>query len=155
MELHKTFSKIEEKLNDNICDLLKKENMSKEDVTILGMAVDILKDISTVEAMDEYGEREDRYESRASMARARSPRTGRFVSTEGYDQSWEMPTMRNMYPRVSYGEPVYTRDAQRSGHSVEDRMIDTMERMYDGAASEYERASIDKVIHFIRNMDAK
>lgn len=147
MELYKTFSKIEEKLNDNICDLLKKENMTKEDVTILGMAVDILKDISTVEAMDEYGEREDRYESKASMARGRSPRTGRYVSMDDRPMH-DISRTRYDYPRVSY-------EGHRSMHAIEERMVDSMEHMYDGASSEYERARIDEVIRFIRNMDAK
>lgn len=154
MELNKTFSKIEEKLNDNICDLLKKENMSKEDVTILGMAVDILKDISTVEAMDEYGDARDRYEDGTSMMRGRSPRTGKFVSMD--DRTLNNTSgMRYDYPRMSYDERSYTHDGQ-SMHSVDDRMVDAMERMYGDAASEYERSKIDKVIHYIRNnMDAK
>lgn len=154
MELNKTFSKIEEKLNDNICDLLKKENMSKDDVTILGMAVDILKDISTVEGMDKYGDMIDRYEDGTGMRRGRSPQTGRFVSMDDrtiHDTSG----MRYDYPRMSYDERSYTHDGQ-SMHSVDDRMVDAMERMYGNAASEYERSKIDKVIHYIRNnMDAK
>lgn len=143
MDMNKTYSKIEEKLDSDICELIKKPNMSRDELMMLGQAVDILKDISTVKAMDAYGGNEDDYSSASfasrsmtrrsmdysrgyedgmSMAQNRSPRTGRFVS--GYDG--------------------------RSGHSINDRMIDNIERMYDNAGTEHERAEIQDVINYIR-----
>lgn len=153
MDMDKTYSKIEEKLDSDICELLKKPNMSRDELMMLGQAVDILKDISTVKAMDAYGGNEDDYSSASfasramtrrsmdysrgyedgmSMAQNRSPRTGRFVS--GND-GWGIHS--NGYDG-------------RSGHSINDRMIDNIERMYDNAGTEHERAEIQDVINYIR-----
>lgn len=38
----------------------------------------------------------------------------------------------------------------RSGHSINDRMVDNIERMYDNAGTEHERAEIQDVINYIR-----
>ena len=153
MDMNKTYSKIEEKLDSDICELLKKPNMSRDELMMLGQAVDILKDISTVKAMDAYGGNEDDYSSASfasramtrrsmdytrgyedgmSMAQNRSPRTGRFVS--GNDD-W------GIHPNGYDG---------RSGHSINDRMVDNIERMYDNAGTEHERAEIQDVINYIR-----
>ena len=153
MDMNKTYSKIEEKLDSDICELIKKPNMSRDELMMLGQAVDILKDISTVKAMDAYGGNEDDYSSASyasramtrrsmdytrgyddgmSMAQNRSPRTGRFVS--GND-GWDVRS--NGYDG-------------RSGHSINDRMIDNIERMYDNAGTEHERAEIQDVINYIR-----
>lgn len=153
MDMNKTYSKIEEKLDSDICELIKKPNMSRDELMMLGQAVDILKDISTVKAMDAYGGNEDEYSSASfasramtrrsmdysrgyedgmSMAQNRSPRTGRFVSgNDGWD----------VHPNGYDG---------RSGHSINDRMIDNIERMYDNAGTEHERAEIQDVINYIR-----
>lgn len=153
MDMNKTYSKIEEKLDSDICELIRKPNMSRDELMMLGQAVDILKDISTVKAMDVYGGNEDDYSSASlasramtrrsmdysrgyedgmSMAQNRSPRTGRFVS--GND-GWDIHS--NGYDG-------------RSGHSINDRMIDNIERMYDNAGTEHERAEIQDVINYIR-----
>lgn len=153
MDMNKTYSKIEEKLDSDICELIKKPNMSRDELMMLGQAVDILKDISTVKAMDAYGGNEDDYSSASfasramtrrsmdysrgyedgmSMAQNRSPRTGRFVSgNDGWD----------VHPNGYDG---------RSGHSINDRMINNIERMYDNADTEHERAEIQDVINYIR-----
>lgn len=154
MDMNKTYSKIEEKLDSDICELIKKPNMSRDELMMLGQAVDILKDISTVKAMDAYGGNEDDYSSASfasramtrrsmdyfrgyedgmSMAQNRSPRTGRFVSS---NDGWDAPGRRYM--------------DDRSGHSINDRMIDNIERMYDNAGTEHERAEIQDVINYIR-----
>lgn len=161
MDMNKTYSKIEEKLDSDICELLKKPNMSRDELMMLGQAVDILKDISTVKAMDAYGGNEDDYSSASfasramtrrsmdysrgyedgmSMAQNRSPRTGRFVSgNDGWDASGRryMDGYSNEYDG-------------RSGHSINDRMVDNIERMYDNAGTEHERAEIQDVINYIR-----
>ena len=153
MDMNKTYSKIEEKLDSDICELLKKPNMSRDELMMLGQAVDILKDISTVKAMHAYCGNEDDYSSASfasramtrrsmdysrgyddgmSMAQNRSPRTGRFVSgNDGWD------VRHHEYDG-------------RSGHSINDRMVDNIERMYDNAGTEHERAEIQDVINYIR-----
>lgn len=59
-----------------------------------------------------------------SYARGRSPITGRYVSRDR---------------------------GGRSGHSIKDRMIDSLERMMDQAGSEYERQEVMRQIEKIRN----
>lgn len=64
-----------------------------------------------------------------SYARGRSPVTGRYVSRDGYYDSY---------------------NRGYSGHSIEDRAVDSLERMMDTASSEYEREQLRKFIHQIR-----
>lgn len=143
--MHKTLEMIEEKLDRDICDLIKKDNLSQQDLVMLGEAVDILKDISTIEAMERYGGDEDNYSSASyargmrsmdyrrmheySDARGRSPVTGRYVSRDDRQHDdW----------------------TGKSGHSINDRMIDNIERMYDNAQTDNERAELQDVINYIQ-----
>lgn len=185
MDMKKTYSKVEEKLDSDICDLIKKPNMNRDELMMLSQAVDILKDISTIKAMDEYGGNEDEYSSASfasrasnrrsmdysrgyedgmSMAQNRSPRTGRFISgDESYGYSEEMSGRRYMdgsrdgYSNAREGSREGgSRDGYsnardgRSGHSINDRMVDNIERMYDNAETEHERAELKDVINYIR-----
>lgn len=68
-----------------------------------------------------------------SGERGRSSHTGRYVSREHHE---EMP----MHHRDTY-----------SGHSINDRMVDALERMMDSAGSEFERQQILDKIKMIRN----
>lgn len=176
MDREKLYTKIEDKLEENICDLLKKDNMSSGELDMLGKAVDILKDISkievdeaTIEAMDWYedemgeypstsGARRGRrsgasrihYNGTVSGERGRSPRTGRFVSRNSYPE-WD--TSGRMMPRHDeFYEHSGAMERGRSGHTINDRMTDCMENMYDTANSEHDRKKIDEVINFIRHM---
>lgn len=63
-----------------------------------------------------------------SMRRGRSMKTGRYVSMDNYDRGI-------------------------SGHSITDRMVDQIERMYDSAKTEHERRELDKWITRIQNGD--
>ena len=46
---------------------------------------------------------------------------------------------------------IYSGDHRMYGHSIKDRMIDSLERMMDAATSEYERQQIREQIEQIRN----
>lgn len=65
-----------------------------------------------------------------SGERGRSMRTGRFTSRDGH-----MDHMHDTY----------------SGHSINDRMVDQLEKMMDTANSEFERRQILDKIKMIRN----
>lgn len=67
---------------------------------------------------------------------------GRFTSRESNDRS-----MRNSFANSGANQ---SRD-NRSGHSINDRIIDTLERMVDSAPSEFERQQILDKISMIRN----
>lgn len=64
-----------------------------------------------------------------SRARGRSRTTGRYVSR---DSAYDMG---------------------RSNHSIKDRMVDSLERMYDEAVTEHEKATIDDWIHKIESSE--
>lgn len=69
-----------------------------------------------------------------SGERGRSPVTGRYIS-RGTDTS--------MGPNSGYNG--------YSGHSIQDRMVASLEGMYDTAKTEHERAMVDEWIKRIRN----
>ena len=132
------YHSLKERLMSEVDTLTKKQPMRKDDVCCLGEIVDMLKDISTIEAMDRYGDEyvEDRYSGTPyvhiphmdSYRRGRYPSTGRYVSMDS--------------------RPMH--DDRYSGHSIDDRMIDALERMYDTAETEHERRKIDQLIAEIR-----
>lgn len=138
---------IMERIESEACKICKKDPMSKDDVMILGQLVDMMKDLSTRTTMDEYSDMyltpEEYSERWHSMRRGRSPSTGKFTSMrpEPYmDPYMDSYGMRNM---GSYNDGY-------SGHSINDRMIDALERMMDTAKTEHERETIRKRIEEIR-----
>lgn len=83
-------------------------------------------------------------------------------SNDTYRFSGTMPRMshdsRMSYdPRMSYGMPYDGRYSSTyghhgySGHSIADRMVDALERMYDEAGTDHERKLIDKYIRMLRD----
>ena len=154
--MEKTYEKIKDRLGEDIKDILKKTDMNMEELECLGKAVDILKDISTIETMDKYGGI-DEYSSASfavkmpktyteqynerSMRRGRSPITGRYVSRNNMTEDME-PTMRYS---MDY-EPL------RSRHSINDRIVDALERMYGNAVTEHEKSVLN---YWIQQVDSK
>ena len=138
---------IMERIEDEACRICKKDPLSKDDVMILGQLVNMMKDLSTRTTVDEYSDMyltpEEYSERWHSMRRGRSPSTGRFTSVraepymDSYRDSYEMRSMG------SYNDGY-------SGHSINDRMIDALERMMDTAKTEHERETIRKRIEEIR-----
>jgi hypothetical protein len=64
-----------------------------------------------------------------SDARGRSPVTGRYVSRDDRQHDdW----------------------TGKSGHSINDRMIDSIEHMYGNAQTDHERAELQDVINYIQ-----
>ena len=69
-----------------------------------------------------------------SYRRGRDSMTGRYVSRDTYHDV--------RAPHVPY-------DQGYSGHSINDRMIDNLERMMDQATSDYERQKIQEAISML------
>ena len=119
---------LKEYLWENIEDTIAtKKNPTEMDMKCLGMAVDILKDLETIDAMHRYGGDEYDYSEASYTSRrrypdmgdwhsntARSPRTGRYVSMEG-------GTMAHL------------------------------QQMYDNAKNDHERANMQKLMDFAKN----
>lgn len=102
-----------------------------------------------------------------SMMRGRDARTGRFMSRDGMDTSGRRYTFSydsdgysGCYDSYgSYGDRMNSgrgsersRDSGRSGHSIDDRVVDMLEHMMDSAASEYERHKLNSYIRVIDSM---
>lgn len=104
--------------------------------------------------MYSYGD--ERMMDHHSMARGRSPITGRYVSRDGdtdtsgrrYTFSYDTDPQYRSYGR-SYEQH---RDMGRSGHSIDDRIVDTLERMMDNEDSNYARNKINTIIRVVESM---
>lgn len=172
MEKDKTLEKIRDSIEDAIKPIIKKgESMTPADLESLTKAVCVIEKIKRIEDGNYYdhgGYSEDNsYDDNGnSYRRGRSPITGRYVSRD------TMPVYRdaryygddnvthhdggnsNRY----YDEGASTRryyDANNhngySGHSIQDRMIDQLEKMFDEAKTEHERQTVKEWIRRLRD----
>jgi hypothetical protein len=114
--------------------------------------------------MNEYEDRNMGMMEGYSERRGRSPMTGRYVSRDYRDGSYDPYTMRGGYNvGGSYGGVGYVRGSYDdpynggsygmgySGHSINDRMIAALEGMVDNAKSDYEKQEIINAIHKLQN----
>lgn len=138
-------NKVKDKILDEMCQLLDKQPLTKDDVCVLKELADALKDVSTATGMDMYGEKylmpDGSYAIKMphvsyggpmmdeSYRRSRSPSTGRYVS---------------MAERPKY-------DGGYSGHSVNDKMIASLEHLIDQTEGDYERKQIMDEIENLRH----
>lgn len=140
-----------EPIKERACKELKilnsKDVLSPTEASSMGVLMKLCKDYMTmkkdasiVEGMEEYGEGESNrsyprnysMEDRDySMRRNRSTTTGRFMN-EGYSMT-----------DVPY-------DNRFSGHSINDMMIDSLERLYDRAETDHQRNEIRTEIERLR-----
>lgn len=152
-------NKIIESLEEEVCLLLKKQPLQPQDIEMISKLTDSIKDVATASGMQDYVdavlETDDGMShaikmpktSYNSFAHGRSPFTGRFVSRDGVpmgtlsynrDYSNGMDNMSRRY------------DGGYSGHSINDRMIASLEREMDHATSDYERNQIQNEIEHLR-----
>lgn len=110
-----------------------RKNPSEADMKCLGHAVDMLKDIATIEAMEEYGEDYEHSElayphvyngySGVGRRRGRMSRTGtRYPNMDGYGE-----------------------------YSMNGGTMVHLQSMYENAGNERERANIQKLMDFAKN----
>lgn len=158
--------KILESIEEEICTLLKKQPMTPQDVEMLAKLTDSMKDVATASGMKDYVdavlETDDGMShaikmpkvSYTSFARGRSPFTGRFVSRDGVPMGTSTPHMSTLSYNRDYSNNMDNMsrryDGGYSGHSVNDRMIASLEREYDNANSDYEKEQIRKEIEHLR-----
>ena len=81
------------------------------------------------------------YDNEMSGKRMRGA-DGRFMSSYDYPMHVD-PMMNQRY------------EHEMSNHSIEDRMVDSLEKMMDSAGSEYERQQIQSWIHKMRTSEMK
>lgn len=138
-------------LEDQICEIAKKNDISPTELERLYKAVDILKDIETIWAMKDYGD-EEGYSGRypyymrdggdsygysdrgASYRRGRSQTTGRYVSRE-------MPRYSMEDRSYAYGG-----GGGYSGHNNREDLKMDLRMMLDSAKSDKERMAIQNLL---------
>lgn len=159
MDNDKTLEKIRDSVEDAIRPLLKKgEAMTPADLESLTKAVCIIEKIKRIEdgdfdqsySMNGYSENNPYDDNGNSYRRGRSSVTGRYVSRDTYHDG---ASTRRYYDGGSstryYGGNSMSRDY--SGHSIQDRMVDRLERMIDEAQSEHERQTVKDWINRLRS----
>ena len=124
--------RIDELIRRELDKMVAKGTMSPSELEVCSKAVCTLKDIKKCEQMDmgEYSNSMRNY--RDSYTRGRNPMNGRYMS------------MNNAYGHDPYMDQGY------SGHSIKDRMIDSLERMMDTAQTDYERQTVAEEIKKLR-----
>lgn len=121
MEMYKELDKLEELLGKEIEKITAKNDLTPVDLKAATDAVCLMMKVKKLKD----GDYEEDYEY--SERRGRSPYTGRYVSRGPMSYSHGM-----------------------SGHSVEDRTRDVLERMMDSETSEYGREFLSEMIRKIR-----
>lgn len=131
-----------------LCDIetvVKRGEIAPGDYEALGQAVDIVKDIETIEAMKDYGEQPEEIRNMPGMSGAY--RSGRMMPA--YQNSWgngmDMPYQNEMVYDNSYERgrsPVTGRYISR-----DDEIHAKLGNMLSNAKTEQERAIITKMMN--------
>ena len=111
-------------LEKEITKVTAKGDITPVDLKNLGDAVDILKDIETINAMHEYGSDDESYS----------------MSNRGYSSRG----MSRYYPDVRYPDDVNYRG--RSRHTEREEMISKMETMLGKTSNEQDRRTLMECI---------
>ena len=136
----KALHELKEMLCKEIEKVTVKDAITPAEIEALYKVVDIIKDIDTIEAMEEYGE-DDGYSERGYSRRGYSRRDGSYgYSEEGsYRRGRDSRTGRYVSrDNGSYrgGYRGYSREDAR------DNMMSRLEEAMDSASSEHERQAI-------------
>ena len=121
------FEDLKDLLVHDIDDVVKKGNIDPSDYEGLCKAVKIYKDLSTIEAMEEYGEDEEMYENPVS----RSPR-------------YNMRMSNNRGSSYRRGRGADGRYVSRDGHMNGD--METLNEMLSHAKNDAERQMIERMM---------
>ena len=179
MESNKLLEKINDSIEEAIKPILKKgESMTPADLESLTKAVCIVEKIKRIEDCNSFDD-SDYYDNGYSYTdngnsyrRGRSPVTGRFVSRDSmphhdgasYGYHYDAGHYSNRHNDNGNAARAFDNGASTrryydggsmhngySGHSIQDRMIDQLERMYDEAQSEHERQIVQSWINRLKN----
>ena len=125
---HETFERLERLICQEIDKETDKNMLTPDTVKTIGMAVDIMKDISTIEGMEQYAE---------------------GYSGHYPERGWSVT------PYYSYGERHDNSYARRGmGRYSRDSEIEHLERMMQDAKSDSERDSLRKAIIALENLNS-
>ncbi len=132
--MEKELTMLKERLLDNIRDSNKKGDTTLDELKCLSEAVDMLKDLAELDAMDRYGQ------SQSTVSGYYSP-----VPVNMSNIHHPNDIRSGTYPST-YRDGVSAGYNMRSGHSINDRIIARLESMYDTEKSPHDREVIDKWI---------
>ena len=131
--------------------LRKSGNMHPTEIELLTKDICALEALKRLESGDEGAGN--------SYRRGRSPMTGRYVSRDSHDSG----NSGSHYGDGASGEQFHDGASTRryydgtstrgsySGHSIQDRMVDCLERMMDEAQTEHERETVNQWIKRLKN----
>lgn len=145
-----------ERIEKEICTICNKEPMSPQDVDNLKDLSEAYAKLSSSVGMSDYGRHMYGDESSlSSFRRGRSPITGQFISHAQmpmYDQYGNPIMNSNTY---SYADNSMMANPNAyaggySGHSINDRMIASLEHMMSQTNDKYEQEQIRNEIEAIR-----
>ena len=148
-------NKILEKINDAVEEAIrpiisKGASMTAAELDVLTKAVCTIEKIKQIEdggnSYDNYSRSYNSYDDDGnSYRRGRSAVTGRYVSRDA------MPHFEGSTSRRFYDGEMSRNGNGYSGHSIKDRMVASLEKMYDDAQTEHERQLVDNWIRRINS----
>lgn len=134
--MHKTLEKIQDAVEEAIRPIIAKgAAMNAAELDVLTKAVCTIEKINQIENAEDYS-RDRSFDDGNSFRRGRSPITGRYVSRD------PMPHFEGATARRFYDGDM-SRSGGYSGHSIKDRMVSQLEKMYDEAQTDHERHVLD------------
>lgn len=136
--MHKTLEKIQDAVEEAIRPIIAKgANMNAAELDVLTKAVCTIEKINQMEnGSDEEYSRGRSFDDGNSYRRGRSATTGRYVSRD------PMPHFEGSTSRRFYDGDM-SRTGGYSGHSIKDRMVAQLEKMYDEAQTDHERQVVN------------
>ena len=145
MSTNKTLEKIKDAVEEAIRPIIAKgAGMNAAELDVLTKAVCTIEKIEQIEnggnSYDDYSR--NSYDEGNSYRRGRSAMTGRYVSRDVMPH-FDGGTSRRFYDGDSHHG--------YSGHSIKDRMVAQLEKMYDEAQSDHERQVVNDWIRRIGN----
>lgn len=133
MENNTTISKAREALEAHVQLIIRKGvNMTPPDIDVLTKDLCALETLKRIES---NGYSENSFRNRGSYSE-------RYHDSETSGRRYNDSGNSNRY---------YDSNSGYSGHSIQDRMIDQLERMFDEAQSEHERQTVQTWINRLRN----
>lgn len=138
--MENTYKELTEMLERNLKAIVKKGDISKEDLPYVKEATSSLKNINMI--TDHMRQNQNGYSEG-------------MMNYSGYNPNISPVTGNNIShgSRIMHGynRMYYDNPNNYSGHSIKDRLIACIEPMYDTAHSEYERQFIANTINRIQN----
>jgi len=133
--------KLHEMIDRGIDEILTKPSLDKETVCIAGELVDIKKDLTTIEAMEEYGYSEGvypmHYNNNGQSYGNMYARNARGNGRSG----------RGSYGYNSYGNQMYNDGYSRG---MDENMMSHFEQAMVNASNEHERETIRRLMNQMR-----